>query len=417
MDDAVPTLAETVEHEGNTQDPQTTASEERLAPDTPGAAVAETLPDSCDDDDRTATFAPSGSGRDSITADGSTSGDTVAAGLVVPGYEILGELGRGGMGVVYLARQVRLQRPCAMKMILAGHHAGSAATARFLSEAETVAKLRHPNVVQIYTIGEHDGRTYIELEYVEGGSLAQKLDGTPWAPLRAAAMLETLALATGEAHRLGIIHRDLKPGNVLLTNDGIPKLADFGLAKSIDSDSGLTQSGAIMGSPSYMAPEQAEGNAKRVGSAADLYALGVILYELLTGRPPFRGATVFETVQQVKTAEPVPPSRLVPGVPGDVETIVLKCLQKDPARRYESAAALADDLRRFQAGEPIMARPVGAIERAWRWCRRNPSLAGSLGAVAAALVAVAVLAVLYARASQVAQRECRHRDRSQEVVR
>ena len=193
-----------------------------------------------------------------------------------------------------------------------------------------------------------------------------------------------------EAHRQGVVHRDLKPANILLTPEGVPKVADFGLAKLLDVESGLTRTDSVLGSPSYMAPEQAEGKTKDVGPAADVYALGAILYELLTGRPPFRGATVLETLQQVKTAEPVPPSRLVPGLPRDVETIALKCLQKDPGKRYESATALAEDLRRFQAGEPIVARPVGSLERAWRWCRRNPAVAGSLGAAAAALVAVAI---------------------------
>ena len=310
MDEAVPTVAETARQDGETQDPPAMASDRTVAGDRTGPGFTDTV-------------VPSGPDCHSSTSEGSTIGDVVSTGLIVPGYDILGELGRGGMGVVYHARQVRLQRPCALKMILAGHHAGSAASARFLAEAETVAKLRHPNIVQIHSIGDYEGRTYIELEFIEGGSLAQRLDGTPWVPLRAAALIETLARATGEAHRLGIVHRDLKPGNVLLTSDGIPKLADFGLAKSIDSDSDLTKSGAIMGSPSYMAPEQAEGNAKGVGPAADLYALGAILYELLTGRPPFRGATVFETLQQVKSAEPVPPSRLVPGLARDVETVTV----------------------------------------------------------------------------------------------
>ena len=264
------------------------------------------------------------------------------------------------MGVVYKARQVRLNRPVALKMILAGAHAGAEAAARFLAEAEAVAKLQHPNIVQIFHIGEHDGLPYFEMEYVGGGSLADRLDGTPRPPREAARLVETLAGAMAEAHRLGIVHRDLKPANILLTPEGAPKVADFGLAKLLNVESGLTRTDSILGSPSYMAPEQAEGKTKEVGPAADVYALGAILYELLTGRPPFRGATVLETLEQVKTAEPVPPSRLVPGLPRDVETIALKCLQKDPGRRYESAAALAEDLRRFLAGEPIVARPVGS---------------------------------------------------------
>jgi WD40 repeat protein len=227
------------------------------------------------------------------------------------------------------------------------------------------------------------------MEYVGGGSLAERLDGTPRAPREAARLVETVARAMAEAHRQGVVHRDLKPGNILLTPEGVPKVADFGLAKLLNTDSGITRTDSILGSPSYMAPEQAEGKAKQVGPLADVYALGAILYELLTGRPPFRGATVLETLAQVKTAEPVVPSRLVPGLPRDLETITLKCLQKDPAKRYESAVALVADLRRFQAGEPIVARPVGPLERGWRWCRRNPVLAGLMAAAATLLVLAA----------------------------
>ncbi|MBV8430840.1 MAG: protein kinase, partial [Solirubrobacterales bacterium] len=216
---------------------------------------------------------------------------------------------------------------------------------------------------------------------VGGGSLADRLDGTPRPPREAARLTEILARAMAEAHRRGIVHRDLKPGNILLTPEGAPKVADFGLAKLLNAESGLTRTDSVLGSPSYMAPEQAGGKTKEVGPAADVYALGAILYELLTGRPPFRGATVLETLEQVKTTEPVPPSRLVPSLPRDAETICLKCLQKDPGRRYESAAALAEDLGRYQAGEPIVARPVGAAERAWRWCRRNPVVASLTAAV------------------------------------
>jgi WD40 repeat protein len=299
----------------------------------------------------------------------------------ISGYDILGELGRGGMGVVYLARQARLNRPCALKMILAGAHATPEAAARFLAEAEAIARLQHPQIVQIHHIGEADGLPFFELEYVPGGSLDRKLDGTPWPPRRAAHLAEQLARGIAAAHALGIVHRDLKPANVLLAGDETPKITDFGLAKAVGSDSGLTGSQAILGSPSYMAPEQAGGQARTAGPAADVYAVGAILYELLTGRPPFRGATVLETLEQVKTVEPVPPSRLVPRLARDIETICLKCLQKDPARRYESASALAEDLRRFRAGEPIVARPVGPAERAWRWCRRNPVVAGLTAAV------------------------------------
>ena len=227
--------------------------------------------------------------------------------------------------------------------------------------------------MQIYHIGEHEGLPFVELEYVAGGSLAARLDGSPRPPRAAAELIESVARAIGEAHRRGVVHRDLKPGNVLIAADGTPKIADFGLAKSLDAQSHLTATESILGSPSYMAPEQAEGHASTVGPAADVYALGAMLYELLTGRPPFRGVSVLQTLEQVRRAEPVPPSRLEPGLPRNLETICLKCLHKDPSRRYSDADALADDLRRFLDGQPILARPVGPLERSWRWCRRNPS--------------------------------------------
>jgi WD40 repeat protein len=305
---------------------------------------------------------------------------------VIPGYWIEGTLGRGAMGVVYQARQVRLGRPCALKVILAGAHADPVAAVRFLGEAEAIARLNHPHVVQIYHIGEADGLPFLELEYVEGGSLDHRLDGTPWPARRAAALVEALARGVAAAHRLGIVHRDLKPGNILLAGDGTPKVGDFGLAKRLQVESGLTATESILGTPSYMAPEQAEGKAKQVGALADVYALGAILYELLTGRPPFRGTTVLETLEQVKTAEPVPPRRLVPGVPRDAETIALKCLQKDPAKRYGSADDLAEDLRRLLADEPIRARRVSSSERLIRWGRRNKAVAALLASVVATLV-------------------------------
>lgn len=297
----------------------------------------------------------------------------------VPGYEILGELGRGGMGVVYLARQIRLNRPCALKMILAGEHASSEMGVRFLVEAETVARLRHPNIVQIYAIGDHEGRPFFELEYVESGNLADKLEGTPMAVRDAALLIERLARAMDEAHRLGIVHRDLKPANILIAGDGQPKITDFGLAKSLESASGLTQTESILGTPSYMAPEQAEGRTKQAGPPADIYALGAIFYETLTGRPPFKAATILQTLEQVKNLEPVLPSRLVPGLPRDAETICLKCLEKEPHRRYATALALAEDLARYVRQEPIQARPTPPWERAWKWVKRRPTAAALWG--------------------------------------
>jgi WD40 repeat protein len=305
----------------------------------------------------------------------------------VPGYEVLEELGRGGMGVVYRARQVGLNRVVALKVILAGPHAGEAELARFRAEAEAVARLSHPNVVQIHEVGEHGGLPFFSLEYVAGGSLADRLDGTPWPARRAAALVETLARAVQAAHARGVVHRDLKPANVLLAADGTPKVTDFGLAKRLDVAKGQTQSGAVVGTPSYMAPEQATGKGKEVGPLADVYALGAILYELLTGRPPFRAETPLDTILQVATADPVPARRLQPGVPRDLETVCLKCLHKEPARRYGNARDLADDLRRFQAGEPVRARPVGPAERLGRWCRRNPALAVATAGFTVALLA------------------------------
>ena len=301
------------------------------------------------------------------------------------GYEVLGELGRGGMGVVYLARKLALDRHCALKMILAGPHAGSAAAARFRAEAGAVARLRHPGIVQIYHVGEAGGLPFLELEYLPGGSLDRALDGSPWPAREAAGLAELLARAISEAHREGIVHRDLKPANILLDAAGHPKVADFGLAKVLDLDGGLTRTHTVLGSPSYMAPEQAEADSGRVGAPTDVYALGAILYELLAGRPPFRAATALETLAQVKGADPVPPSRFQPGLPRDVETICLKCLEKDPARRYPTADALAEDLRRFRAGESILARPAPPWERAWKWARRRPSRAAAVAAGAAAV--------------------------------
>ncbi len=315
--------------------------------------------------------------------------------LRAEGYEILGELGRGGMGVVYLARKVALNRLCALKMVLTGSHAGSGALVRFRAEAETIARLRHPDIVQIYHVGEADGLPYLELEYLPGGGLDQALDGSPRPAGEAARLVEVMARAIAEAHRRGIVHRDLKPANILLDAGGHPKVADFGLAKIVGSDDGLTRSRVVIGSPFYMAPEQAEGDNRQVGATADVYALGAILYELLTGRPPFRAATALETLAQVKDNDPVSPSRFQPGLPRDIETICLKCLEKSPSRRYGTALDLAEDLRRFLAREPILAHPAQSWERAWKWARRRPALAAALSFSAAAMVLMLVGALYY----------------------
>jgi serine/threonine protein kinase/tetratricopeptide (TPR) repeat protein len=324
----------------------------------------------------------------------------------VPGYEVLKELGHGGYGVVYQARQVGVNRLVALKMIKDGAYASPEELARFRREAEAIARLQHPHIVQIHEIGEHDGRPFFSLEFVEGGSLARKLDATPQPARAAAQLLETLARAIHAAHQRGIVHRDLKPANVLLVRSdpihGVrlgspaeaghyePKITDFGLAKQLDHDAGQTPTGAVMGTPSYMAPEQAGGRSKMVGPAADVYALGAMLYELLTGRPPFKAETTWDTLMQVVAEEPVPPRRLQPKVPRDLETICLKCLEKNPGRRYSSAEALADDLKRWLGSEPILARRTGPVEQLAKWCRRNPAVATAVGAVTFHLVVILV---------------------------
>jgi tetratricopeptide (TPR) repeat protein/tRNA A-37 threonylcarbamoyl transferase component Bud32 len=296
----------------------------------------------------------------------------------IPGYEVLAILGRGGHGIVYRVKHLKLKRIAALKMLLTGEYASATELARFMREAEAIATLQHPNIVQIYDVGEVDGRPYFTMEFVGGGSLAQKLGGVPQPARYSATVAESLARAIHTAHIAGIVHRDVKPANVLLTLDGTPKISDFGLARYLEGQADVTLGPAKVGTPSYMAPEQVVGRPGSVGPPADIYGLGATLYELLTGRPPFRGETATETERQLLTREPVPPSQLNAKVPRDLETICLKCLQKEPTRRYESALALTDDLRRFEEGRPIHARPVGRGERAWRWCRRNPTMAALL---------------------------------------
>jgi WD40 repeat protein/serine/threonine protein kinase/Flp pilus assembly protein TadD len=346
-----------------------------------------------------------------VSAAPSPAGRELSELLQLPGYEILEELGRGGMGVVYKARQVGLNRLTAVKMVLAGSQAELDARVRFRAEAEAVAALHHPNIVQVYEVGEHRGSPFFSMEYVPGGTLRNRLRGGPAPPRESAALVATLARAVQYAHDRGIVHRDLKPANILLqrsevrgprsegekarspsdlgplTSDLCPKIADFGLAKRLD-DAMLTQTqtGRVMGTPSYMAPEQAGWKGNRAGPPVDVYALGAILYECLTGRPPFLGESFESTINLVLTQDPVPPRRLRPEVPRDLETVCLKCLEKDPHRRYASAELLADDLDRFLAGKPVLARPVGTIGRGWRWCRRNPALAALWGGFVAALV-------------------------------
>src|SRR4051812_36953998 len=345
----------------------------------------------------------------------------------VPGYEIIGILGRGGAGVVFKARQLALQRIVAIKMLQNWKHAGGKELARFRAEADVIARLHHPNIVQIYDVGEAAGRPYFVLEYIAGGNLAQHLNGTPQPARLASQFIEVLARAVQQAHANGVVHRDLKPANILLSSlddvppsatgqarnrkphskssplEGIPKIADFGLAKIAYGEReaqlhrSLTVTGDLIGTPSYMAPEQAAPSGP-VGPAADVYTLGAIYYELLTGRPPFKGETVLETVLQVMHTEPVPITDLQPNVPRDLETICLKCLRKEPLHRYATASELADDIERFLRGKPINARPPGTIEKVWRWVREHPVPSSLVAAgLLTPIIALIVLSMLSAR--------------------
>ena len=338
--------------------------------------------------------------------DGGTQGgtrDTGPRGKVIGDYEILKELGRGGMGVVYKARHRILKRTVALKMILAGSHSSGTALQRFLAEARAVAHLQHPGIVQIFDMGQHEGLPWFSLEFVDGSDLQRSLDAKPRDARSSATLVETVCRAMQYAHDNNILHRDLKPANILLDSAGNPKVTDFGLAKEVDSeDSGATRDGTIMGSPSYMPPEQARGQIAAVSPKSDQYSMGAVLYQMLTARPPFITDRPLETVMQVINNEPVAPRQLQPSIPVDLETICLKALQKDPAQRYESCQAMADDLRRYLNGEPILARPISRLRRAWRWCRRNPKIAAP-SALAGLFICLTAIIASWAWATTSAQ--------------
>jgi WD40 repeat protein len=364
---------------GARRPPSTIAEAQTVAPGTP---VAMPVPGEAIHDE--ATVPP----RDPATVDlGSSAPASPEAGTpshvrYFGDYEIIREIARGGMGVVFEARQLSLNRKVALKMILAGQLANDTDVKRFYSEAEAAANLDHPGIVPIFEVGQHEGQHYFSMGFVAGQSLAYRLADGPLPVREAAELIRRASEAIEYAHQRGVVHRDLKPANILIDQNGNPRITDFGLAKRTQTDSGLTGSGQIMGTPSYMPPEQAGANRAAVGPAADVYALGATCYALVTGRPPFQAATAMDTVLQVLSDEPVSLRRLIPAVPRDLETICLKCLEKDPKRRYSSARALADELNRFLSGEPIVARPVGSAERAMKWVRRRPVIAGLIALVA-----------------------------------
>jgi tRNA A-37 threonylcarbamoyl transferase component Bud32 len=294
----------------------------------------------------------------------------------VSGFEIEGTLGRGGMGVVYKAKQVGLNRVVALKMLIAGPYADPSLRARFLLEAESVAALEHPGIVKVFAFGENGSHPYLAMEFLPGGTLAERIKKNgPLSATAATELVAKLAVAVAHAHSRGVVHRDIKPLNVLLTAEGEPRLTDFGLAKVGRADQNLSVTGQVLGTPAYMAPEQAAGKVREVGTGADVYALGALLYDALTGRPPFQGDSVAVTLQKVLTEEPERPRKLNASIPRDLETICLKCLEKDPVKRYARADDLADDLQKFLDGKPISARPCGAAERFYKVIKRNKARA------------------------------------------
>ncbi len=349
-----------------------------------------------------------------------SSGTDAAGSVSVPGFVLDQVLGRGGMGVVYRATQTGLNRVVALKMLIAGQYADPALRTRFLLEAESVAALDHPHIVRVFAFGEYNGHPYLAMEYLPRGTLAESIKKNgPFEALEATRLLAKLAEAVAHAHSHGVVHRDIKPLNVLLTADAEPRLADFGLAKSGRADQHLSVTGQVLGTPAYMAPEQAAGRVREVGTAADVYALGAVLYDLLTGRPPFQGASVAVTLQKVLTEEPSRPRKLNAAIPRDLETMCLKCLEKDPARRYPTAQALADDLRRYLRNEPISVRPAGVLERGYKWGKRNKVVSGAAIAVFLSLVVGAGLSLAFGREAtrQAAEAKKQKREADEAAIR
>lgn len=318
-------------------------------------------------------------------------------------FELLERIDHGGMGVVYRARQRSLNRIVALKLILAGRHASDEARHRFRAEAEAAAGLKHPNIVAIHQVGELDGQPFFSMDYVEGTDLAKHTLDRPLEPRKAATILRKLAAAVQHAHQKGILHRDLKPSNILIDRLGEPHLTDFGLAKRLDGQGDMTLTGQVLGSPSFISPEQAAGRVREVTTATDVYSLGALLYQLLTGRPPFNADTLPATLQAVIHSPPKRPTQLLADLPADLETICLKCLEKEPDRRYRSALEVGEDLDRFLAGEPVAARPLGKFQRGWRWCRRRPVIAALTAGLVIAILSLAIgstVALLRVRASE-----------------
>jgi serine/threonine-protein kinase len=315
-----------------------------------------------------------------------------AAGRKFGNYEVLEKIAQGGMGAVYKARQLNLDRLVALKLLPFGQFSRDDLLQRFRSEASAAAALQHPNIVAVHDVGEHEGQPFFSMDFVEGRTLAELVRDQPLPAKRAAAYLKTIAEAVHYAHQHGILHRDLKPSNILIDSSDQPRITDFGLAKRLGDSalctphSPITLTGQVLGSPNFMSPEQADGRSHSIGPPSDVYSLGALLYHLLTRQPPFQADTLTTLLKQVLEAEPVPPRSLNPSIPKDLETICLKCLEKEPHRRYATAQALADDLDRFLNHEPVLARPIGPSGKAWRWCRRQPVRASLIGALALVLV-------------------------------